>query len=191
MSISYLNNLNWSDWTREERFFCSCLYEQVNSEPAALVRLINSETSLNLKENVYWDIGYEVCLYRDYQWHRAYSPIGASQYSQKRTFDLCLFSEDTIVIIEAKAFGRFSEEDGNKLARDRKQIPELLAKPNLKVCTVALASSIYFENHAKYGKPDILDAFDARLTWHALFKTYHNALFEQADKLYKSLPTFA
>ncbi|MGF1727934.1 hypothetical protein [Photobacterium nomapromontoriensis] len=190
MHISYLKNSCWSDWTREERFFCSSLYEQAKQRLGEFIALINLKTDLALDEDIEWDIGYEVCFYRDYLWQKNTLPIKSSKYSSKRTFDLCLFSEDTIVIIEAKVFSLFEREDGEKLAKDKKHLPEILNRPNLRVLTLALASSVYFNNHAKFGAPEILQPYDAKLTWLSLFENYGNKLFGTADRLYKSKPRY-
>jgi hypothetical protein len=121
MGFSYLGNKSWKEVTRDERTFCTYLFNAFKEKPEELVHAITSKPYLidGFKEdtsfsNKKWELGYEVCLYRDLlmnygirireklellkEWG-IYEPTKLI----KRTFDLCLFSEDEIIIIEAKA----------------------------------------------------------------------------------------
>lgn len=53
---------------------------------------------------------------------------------------------------------------------------------------VALASTQYFANAARYGRPGTLTMFDGRLTWLQLAEHYPDELLRQADGLYKLRP---
>lgn len=52
-----------------------------------------------------WDLGYEVCLYRDVLWQKGGLSAVGLELPPKRTFDLCLFGERALVVIEAKVCG--------------------------------------------------------------------------------------
>src|SRR4051812_14610995 len=106
MGLSYFGHKTWAEITREERVFCAELYQVIRADPRRFTQFLNRVTDLVLIPEVFWDVGYEVCFYRDVLDHRGEAKRG-SGYSLKRTFDLCLFSEDVIVVIEAKAHQLF------------------------------------------------------------------------------------
>jgi hypothetical protein len=175
MGISYLDNNSWNDITREERLFCSHLYHSILSlsdrkQFIAKLNSINSpidsfENRLNLSEESHWEVGFEVCFYRDlifaigpdYRISRSIRTVNTNdriQLSEKRTFDLCLFSNDELVIIEAKSFQGLSNEQNEEFMNDEQQIEKLFNyleangfphnKPIVKL--VVLASSRYFDS---------------------------------------------
>lgn len=110
MGFDYLDKKNWIDITREERFFCAYLYFDIKKDVNNFINWLNENTldpkyndkkiHLGLDVKQEWDVGFEVCFYRDYK-HQNRESV-QKDYSPKRTFDLCLFSPDTIIIIEAK-----------------------------------------------------------------------------------------
>jgi hypothetical protein len=182
--LSYFGGRRWSDITREERLFCAELYQVVKVHPRGFVRLVNAVTSLDLKEDTYWDVGYEVCFYRDVLDHRG-EPKGGSTYSLKRTFDLCMFSEDAIVVIEAKSHQLFTAQQSESFAEDAGAIARLIgAHP--KVFMIALASSRYFQAFDAHGGGIALRPFDARLSWSQLEAEYANPLFGRAEAVYRA-----
>ncbi|MBK7751607.1 MAG: hypothetical protein IPI41_03060 [Flavobacteriales bacterium] len=98
---SYLQGHRWLDITRDERFFCAELYQALK-EPQnlkALIQRINSAMHSNpraiqLDEHGPWEVGFEVAFYRDMVNALGYEgthAIGSTQFSRKRTFDLCLY----------------------------------------------------------------------------------------------------
>jgi len=101
MGFIYLDGKNWIDVTREERLFCSYLYWDIKKSVKDFVSWLSTISGLALRFDDTWEVGYEVCFYRDLQKFRR-KPLDLTRYSRKRTFDICLFSESTIVIIEAK-----------------------------------------------------------------------------------------
>jgi hypothetical protein len=107
-----------------------------------------------------------------------------NSYSQKRTFDLCLFSEDQIIIIEAKAQQPFKSD---QLIIFNKDVTEIKEKLKTKVDLIALASSIYFENQKKHGKAGLLECFEGKhLSWSSLSSKYKDdPILARADKIYK------
>ena len=116
MPFPYLGGHRWLDLTRDERFFCAELYIALKQPDrlAAFIDRLNAalqekDPQLVLDKDASWEVGYEVAFYRDYI-HALGAPvdgklvheIGSTRYSRKRTFDLCLFGNDRLVIIEAK-----------------------------------------------------------------------------------------
>ncbi len=184
MSIPYLNGKPWSCWTRDECYFCSVLYCYARKDPAEFAAWLIGRTGLRAKTDGAWDLGYEVCLYRDFLWH-----IGKSARSrelpQKRTFDLCLFGTRAVIVIEAKVFERFESKQAESVAQDKKLIPCLPGFERVKVYAIALATSRYFGNAAKHGRPETLNVFDGCLTWGQAAKKYPDARLDQAENMYK------
>ena len=110
MGLTYLNGNSWAQVSREERFFCAQLFNLIQSDDIkGFIQYLNSNHSLSLDECANWEIAYEVCFYRDLWQHRRRS---GTLFSPKRTFDLCLFSDSAIIVIEAKAHQEF---DANQL----------------------------------------------------------------------------
>jgi hypothetical protein len=177
MGIKYFNDHTWAELTREERFYCFRLYEVARHAPAAFAHWIINQTGLNTPDSEEWDIGVEVCLYRDLLWHQGKS-VRPSKYSPKRTFDLCLFSPEAVIIIEAKAEQGFGSEQIGTFKSDLRKLGPLLGLPKESVKLIGLASSRLRD---KCKAP-----FHGRLTWKDLYDEYKDPLFEQADKLYKS-----
>ena len=116
-----------------------------------------------------------VCLYRDYS--KKVSPL-SSNYSRKRTFDLCLFSETTIIIIEAKAQQGFDRAQLNDIGEDKKRIENIVGR-NVDIITIALIASMY--------KPrdDTRNRFDLVTTWEDFGKLYDNSTMHLANKLFR------
>lgn len=183
MPIVYLN-ARWSEITREERVFCAELYFLARENPGKLVQTLNVlNPGLQLPVEANWELGYEVCLYRDLLAHRG-EPRNGSEYSVKRTFDLCLFSDEHLVILEAKAHEPFSAAQLEDFARDRQLIENLVGQPP-KVHLVALASSRYFENQEKHGRSGLLGLFDGRVSWRQLAEMFPSELLSRADAIYR------
>lgn len=196
----------WKQYTRDERFFCAELYFELKSDLKPFLKLLDKK-SVNLleKDADKWEVGYEVCFYRDYLFNNKEDiPVvwKESEYSQKRTFDLCLFSEKQIIVIEAKAQKGFDGKQLLDFEKDKRYIKKLLKRHDLSVEVVALASSIYLDNennilHRKIPldkKDGIIvstemnkykEIFAAQLNWLEVRDTYpKNMLFERADQVY-------
>ncbi|MCK9357427.1 MAG: hypothetical protein M0R22_09845 [Dehalococcoidia bacterium] len=186
MGFSYLGGKNWLDVTREERLFCAHLYHDIRSgrREQEFVRWLRdarfwwvkpAPESLNVNQD--WEVAYEVCFYRDLLKSRNQS-AKLKGFPQKRTFDLCLFSEKCIVIFEAKVHEGFDTEQMSHLTTygdeqqqdadgDRQMVRALAGGADGPVVlTVALASSKYLEKRHK-GSGDVLkaDRVDAVTSW--------------------------
>lgn len=181
LNISYLNNEIWDHVSREERFFCFELYNSIKGEPTPFLDLISRNPATN------YDIGVEVCFYRDIMYEFGMSIKGTS-LPYKRTFDLALFSPDEIIIIEAKSNQGFESEQLEYFRKDLNvHIPKLFniikQSPIPKVSIIALHSSKYSP------KPQTMRVFDSQITWKNIAKIYKGnnrkrLIFESADNCY-------
>ncbi len=179
--VTYFNNKKWQEITRDERFFCSHLYHSIINREKEFVEWLNNNPKINLNPNNNWEVGYEVCFYRDLIHHwkddtkrKIKSP---KQYSPKRTFDLCLFSNTNIVIIEAKVQQGFTTKQLIEIRRDKKSIRSLLGQHEfvVDIQIVLLHSSLYSPRNEfpKIKWIDLYNSFD------------NNKLFKRADGLYR------
>ncbi len=182
MGLSYLDGQTWNQVSREERYFVLELYNQVAAHVPRFIRFLNRAAKLDLEPDASWDVGFEVCFYRDYLKFKGQN-VRATDYSDKRTFDLALFSEDRIVVIEAKCQQGFKTDQVCTFDQDRRDIPAVLGRP-IGVTLVSFASSRYYANEAKYGRAGVLDGFDGRCSWDQLYTEYQVEAFRTADALY-------
>ncbi len=129
----------------------------------------------------YWDMGYEVCFYRDLLFELG-SSVRPSGYSPKRTFDLCLFSERSIIVIEAKAFQCFDAEQAGHFQKDRAQIQKLVGR-EINVRLVALASSQRLNDSRWQDRTEALMPFDGYVTWAHVNERFPDPVFMRADSI--------
>ena len=183
MSVSYLPK-KWAEITREERYYTMALSEYAQKDQLKFMNWIIEETGLKLDSDN-WDIGIEVCLYRDFLWYTD-KFIGPTDYSPKRTFDLCLFHEKAIIVVEAKVYGRFDSKQLVGFTKDPANIRKLFnLPPEFPVYFVALASSYYFANQKKYGNKELLALFNNfHLTWRRASEIFEESRFVRANDLY-------
>ena len=193
-----LFGLKWIDITREEREFCAVLFSEVRKCPKKFIRFMNREAEnlrdpgrcLDLCPDEDWDVAFEVAFYRDINHYKQFKgcqerkikriwQIGTGSVHSvtmksvwARKFDLALMSSDTVVVIEAKADGRFGKDDVNKLDRDSDTIKCLF--PQIKrVVVVGLHSSNYSpDTIIRSAKED--KGFEFRITWSKLGEEYGN-----------------
>ncbi len=181
--LQYFKNTSWADITREERYFCSHLYHSVLGKEKQFVKWLNAKTKLELNEDVNWELGFEVCFYRDYLKHlkksvKTYRYSAKRPFPQKRTFDLCLFSNDHIIIIEAKAQQKLNKKQLDDLQEDKKMVKELIRRNKVTVKVDAILL------HSKE------DGFEDKrfesIYWKDLYSSseYKNLVFQRADSLY-------
>jgi len=203
VSVPYLRSMPWSAWTRDERFFCSVLYADARANPAALAATVEQLSGVALRGSG-WDLGFEVCFYRDYLWQlkpksSSYESFVASlglscTPSLKRTFDLCLFGESQLVIIEAKVCEGFTNLQNTEFDDDRAMIASLPGLEQVEVVLIGLASQRYLDGRGprdESGKRQALTVFDGVMSWGALasaFKGETSQLLQQADEMYRMEP---
>lgn len=182
MGFSYLNGNNWLDVTREERSFCAHLYWDIKGNEKKFISWLNTK-HMGLNTECEWEIAYEVCFYRDLLKAKG-MPVNPTEYSAKRTFDLCLLSEDAIIIIEVKAQQPFYKSQVVTFQKDKGDIKSITNK-DIDVYVIALASSRYFENYNKHGKNDLLSNFDKKITWEDMHLLFNNSIYIAASEKYK------
>lgn len=187
MGPKYFNGLNWQQITREERVFCAELEFCIRNDPEFFIKLLQREANLPRDLRGPWHSAYEVCFYRDYL-HR-FRPKDKGSYSAKRTFDIALFSDEAIVIIEAKAAEVFTADQARYFDKDCADLQKLLG-PAVQVYLVALGSRTYFDNYKQIGRGTALEPFENRyLTWEAVAQWYpENPLLERACHVYERSP---
>jgi hypothetical protein len=176
MALNYLKGWSWAEVTREERFFCQHLFTLIRQHgPGAFVEHVNQISGTSLPTKCEWEPAFEVCFYRDLWQLRGCAGV---LFSPKRTFDLCLFSDDAILIIEAKAQQPFNPDQLHSFIADRQEVQKETGVA--KVAVLGLASSAY-------EPPATVKAtFDGKLlTWRALASFYQDdAILLRADKIY-------
>ena len=184
MGYSYLTGKKWEDVTRDERLFCAHLFFAGRNNMQLLLQLLLEKGAINADESGNdWEIAYEVCFYRDYIFNLGFNgtkTIGSTPFSHlgKRTFDLCLFSEKKMIIIEAKAQQGFSTEQLQYFTNDINQLKELISNCP-EIVLVGLASSRYSP------KKETREVFHSLLNWKQLYEIYKETQFLQADNVFR------
>ena len=179
----------WVEVTRDERFFCQHLYHLIHRCPntKSFVRILDELVpSLELDTQTEWEIGYEVCFYRDLWFLRGKNEL---LHSPKRTFDLCLFSAETIVIIEAKAQQGFDSDSSQKVSfkEDKTRVKDELEKYGVKqVKLLGLASSEYLVEVKKTAILSAADVvFDGLISWKQLAERFgDDEILKRANEIY-------
>ncbi len=137
--FDYLGGKNWNDITRDERTFCAHVYEAFRHSPDQLIEIITSSNHnpanfpsiSELSKQKDWSLHYEVCFYRDLLKSKG-EGVKLTVYPDKRTWDLALFSEDSIIIIEAKAHENLDRNQLKDLCLDKwGKIPKELTQNNV------------------------------------------------------------
>lgn len=183
MKKTLLRGNTWSQITREERYFCAKLFEAIEKNKEKFLKWMKMDLEVDIDTSKYWDIGFEVCFYRDY-WHKFKNKSSRSaKLPSKRTFDLALFSDHEIIIIEAKVHEVFETKQIDDVKKDKRLLKELFGD-DLKIRCFALASSGYFENSKTYDKelsnPTV---FDKKITWYEMAVLFDEPLFLRANQL--------
>ncbi len=185
MGLSYLDNKCWQEITREERFFCSILYNYFSEGTQKAIKWINIKCELGLSDDLIqqdWELGFEVALYRDYLHYKGMEFKDKADRYRKRTFDLCFLSEKLIILIEAKAHGSINKKQRNDFKLDKNDITEVIfnnknSTPDIKL--LLLKSSHYSPSELSLG------VFDGvPLNWSDLYKEFNEPLFQSADETY-------
>jgi hypothetical protein len=182
VGFTYLGGKCWSQVTRDERFFCQRLYEKIRSEgPQRFVEFLRGH-GLDVPADGEWEVAYEVCFYRDlWQLRRC----EGTPLSPKRTFDLCLFGEKAIVIIEAKAAEKFDADQTRIFAGDIAEVGRLTGIENVKLVGICASGySVEHEIKAQFNGPII--------SWKKLAARYENdELLLRADAVFEEREAFS
>lgn len=207
MGWKYFGDKTWAEVTRDERFFCQHLYNLIRDDVPGFVQKLNEIAGMTLPVKEEWEVGFEVCLYRDHRfmceeykhvWH------DKDMYSPKRTFDLCLFSHKHIVIIEAKAQQGFDPKQMEEFKKDREWVKEAIAVvksgdgagSDVDVDLIALASSKYLDglDWVAFKEKNIFSG-EAAISWKKLAELYRknnkvgDPVLLRADEIYQKVGT--
>jgi len=209
----------WAQITRDERTFCSFLFHQIGKEPKKFIKFLNDlksplseyrhENRINLDPQEKWEAGFEVCFYRDVlkakgegvrstKMDANVNGVDHSNNLIKRTFDLCLFSNTTMVIIEAKASEPLTSKQFQDFSAEKKLLNRLfkyLRVKSPKLVFLILAAQAYYDSPSfqlekGVGRKNILNKtsqVDGVFSWeqvHAEF--YDNPIIKRASEVYGS-----
>jgi hypothetical protein len=191
LAIDYLDGQPWDAWSREERLFCAVLYEYARRDSADFARWLIATAPLpQVRPDGQWDLGYEVCFYRDYLKRRnacdpSIKTARADGYHFKRTFDLCLFGEQAIIIIEAKVCQGFEADQNDAFRRDIEDVQRAIRRPGFPVVVVPLATTHYLNSP----NTSIDPLFTGRLSWgqaaaYVAGRYQKDSRLERADSMY-------
>jgi hypothetical protein len=174
-ATSYFKGKSWNEEiSRTETVFCAELFFFWKKEE----NLIDFIDRFKLVPGNY-DVGYEVSFYRDFLKDEIEFE---GEYKLKRTFDLALFSEKDIYIIEAKAQQGFYTKQLNIFKEDKSNILKMLRevdnKIDVNIHLLAIKSSLYNP------KNETNDHFEQIITWREIYDLYHVPIFNHADEIY-------
>ncbi len=172
--ISWLDGKHWADVTREERVFCAELYFRVRGDAGVFVAHLNRHHGVELPLEANWEVAYEVCFYRDLHRFRTKH----NELSPKRTFDVVLFSDDHIVIFEAKAQQGFTEQQLESIRHDAERVRRLT-----RVRTVLVGGIVSGRYSPKQSTQNVFDGLI--VTWSELATLYDEDIFRRADEVFR------
>ncbi|MCB0786574.1 MAG: hypothetical protein KDC02_20500 [Flavobacteriales bacterium] len=202
--IPYLGDHPWSAISREERFFCAELFFTLSRMKSLkpFIAWLNAQCDLDLPEDDHWNVGYEVCFYRDLA--HAVGLAGTKSirdkkvpgtenepFMFKRTFDLALFHPEHLIIMEAKAQQGLTSKQLSVFSKDRRDIEALLEAMNAevpKVHLLLLAQQRYLDSKRGKAKEKV---FAGGISWKMLAEWGRTmsadpasiAAFERADSV--------
>ena len=172
MDFEWSDVCKWQDKTREERQFCAGLYNEIRRCPGRFVALLNSceihrDAMPTLKQSEFVDVGFEVAFYRDIT-KMGFKTFTDDCVKRQRKFDLALFFERHLIVIEAEAQQSFGKSDIENLERDQTLLGDRLR--GVTTCFVGLCSSKYWDSARR--SHAIEDRLNLALTWAYLDRKY-------------------
>ncbi len=194
---------SWATLTRSERSFCAALYRHELANPGSLHQAIrkhckvppaigsrwswNSASVAHVPTSTHWEVGLEACFFRDM--HKAIpTAVKPSRFNSlaQTTFDLALFSDTSIIILEAKGIETFSTPQLQGIETLKSDIKALCGK-NIEVYVFGLISSKYYLNISKAPITASLHLLDGLLSWSDLANTYGGCpVLARANSMYKT-----
>ena len=175
--LSWLCGKTWEQVTREERYFCAELFHAIRQDACQFVKFLNDkaerpgkekrpEQGKDIPEKENWKAAYEICFYRDIRKWAERKGESKPKFSPKRTFDLALFSDDAIILIEAKAHQPFEGKQLKQLDGDRKNVAACTGVSEEMIFLVGLVSCKYRP------MPKTKERFDRMTRWSHLASFY-------------------
>jgi len=176
--ISYFQNKTWNEEvSRTEKMFCAELFFLLKEKD----NLLEFIKKFKLKQGCY-DVGYEVAFYRDLLKIKEFANKIKDKYSLHRAFDLALFSENDIYIIEAKAQDGFNNKQLGYFKKDEKKVLKMLKEINPKIKVEIHLLALISSNYNL--KQETRDKFENIITWRDVYELYGNEIFNRADGIY-------
>jgi hypothetical protein len=179
--ISYFGNKIWNaEISRTEKMFCAELFFLLKKE----YNLLKFIKNFGLKPGNY-DVGYEVAFYRDLKKEftdKIKNEKGKDYYSSHRAFDLALFSENDIYIIEAKAQDGFNSEQLGYFEKDKKKVKEIIKEINPKAKVEVHLWALISNNYNSKLKG--INIFDKIIRWEKIHELYGDDIFKRANEIY-------
>jgi hypothetical protein len=174
--LSWLKGKSWSEVTRDERTFCAELYFLARADLPKFIGYLNDTYGADLDMSANWEIAFEAKLYRDER--HLYRRGRDKSNPDHRAFDLVLFSNDDILIIEAKAQQGFDMEQLDEFQKAPDRVKRLTGVGRARLSP--LVSSRYSPKQntkVRFTGP--------YLTWKALASFYDdNPVLRRADEVY-------
>ncbi|WP_261822837.1 PD-(D/E)XK nuclease family protein [Vibrio neonatus] len=167
-----------SEITRTEVFYTSHLYYGCLNDSESFQTLLIKTLGLSRSVKIV-DSGYEICLFRDLA--KAGYIDRENKSFEKQTFDnVFVLSDESIVLIEAKANQKFSPSQINNMILAKEKIQSSNDLPWKKVHLLGLCSSKYKP------KNTTIKDFDAVITWAEVAACLSDmrSIFERADNIY-------
>lgn len=184
MGLRYFGGKSWGEVTREERVFCAVLWQYLRQDPMPFLERLRQSVLPNLVTQGHWEAGFEVCLYRDVRKMQGL-PMRDSGFSQKRTFDIVLFGDTRIIIVEAKAQQGFEEKQAASFEIDADSVQRLLGATSPQVDLIALTGSQYSGSKRRDATSRGSRFFEGRIvTWNDVYTLYPDPFFSRADEIY-------
>ena len=192
MGFDYLNGKNWKDVSRDERRFCADLVFQLqkNTTQPAFVEWVVKKNNLDVSNIIDFEIDFEVCFYRDlifnYELTNKVNLEGKKEIKGllKRTFDICIFLPNDIIIIEAKAAQGMTSKQMIEFKYDKIAIQTCFTELNLPIKNIFLVGLISSEystkNISKLNENNIY--FDGIINWKDI-ENEEKLRYKQPDKL--------
>lgn len=179
--LCWLDNKSWWEVTREERYFCAELYCAIKHDIDKFVCFLQERYGSTIAPISGFQVGFEVCFYRD--WIHMGSngkPEVPENLSRKRTFDLALFSDSQILIIEAKAHEKLNGKELESIRMDKKLVQQCTGVPV--VHTTAIVSSRYSPRRSTVANFSLTPL----MRWKQLAEVYgqYAQIFLRADSIY-------
>ncbi len=192
MGFEYLNGKNWKDISRDERRFCADLVFQLqlNRTQRAFVEWVIKKNELKINDFNDFEIDFEVCFYRDlifnYEFYNKVNLEGKKKIKGllKRTFDICIFLPNDIIIIEAKAAQGMTSAQMIEFKYDKLTIKACISNlgfSDKKIHVIGLVSSEYSTNTIKKLNKDY-KYFDGIVSWQDI-ENEKLLKYKQPDKL--------
>ncbi len=192
MSFDYFNGKKWKDISRDERRFCADLIFQLqnNNSEHQFVEWLVEINKLDIPKVTDFEIDFEVCFYRDMLFDYELRNKATLKDKKKikgllkRTFDICIFLPNDIIIIEAKAAQGMTSNQMIEFKYDKRSIQSCLGDLGFAEKTVyiiGLVSSEYStKTIVKLNKEHRY--FDGIISWQDI-ENKNGLKYTQPDKL--------